>query len=231
MTGTPDSIRAMFDDPDQAARYSDGPTKFVPGFADLHRMVSVLINERAPEAANVLVHGAGGGLELEAFARDYPRWTFVGVDPAKAMLAVAEQRLDSLMDRIQLHHGYIHDAPEGPFDAATSLLTLHFLDERDYTDTVKGIVQRLKPGAPLIVVHSSFPDSEDDRELCLSRYAAFATASGVEPEMAEMARNAVSAQLPRITPEQNVTLLTSAGLRDVKSFYTGFAWHGWVGYA
>jgi tRNA (cmo5U34)-methyltransferase len=231
MTENASSFLDVFENPDQAARYGEGPVKFVPGFSDVHRMVNTLIRERTPETANILVHGAGGGLELEVFARENPRWTFVGVDPAKPMLDVAADRLGPLMARAQLHHGYIDDAPEGPFDAATSLLTLHFLNADEYRKTVKEIVRRLKPGAPLIVVHSSFPSGGVDREISLSRYQTFAIASGVDPEMAEKARDAVSANLPRITPEQNVKLLQSSGLQDVVSFYSGFAWHGWVGYA
>ncbi|WOF72727.1 class I SAM-dependent methyltransferase [Parvibaculaceae bacterium PLY_AMNH_Bact1] len=231
MTDSPSPIMEIFKDPAQAARYSEGPIKFVPGFSDIHRMVGVLINERASKNARILVHGAGGGLELEAFALANPSWTFLGVDPAKPMLDAAGKRLGPLMERIQLHHGYIYDAPEGPFNAATSLLTLHFLDADEYKKTVKEIVRRLNPGAPFIAVHSSFPESGHDREVCLSRYSAFASASGVDPEMADRARNAVSSELPRIGPEQNVALLQSAGLKNVESFYSGFAWHGWVGYA
>ena len=46
------------------------------------------------------------------------------------MLKLAERTLGPLGARVQLQHGYIDDAPDGPFDAATCLLTLHFLDCR-----------------------------------------------------------------------------------------------------
>ncbi len=35
--GAPDFLR-MFSDPAAVARYLDGPRRFVPGLADLHRM-------------------------------------------------------------------------------------------------------------------------------------------------------------------------------------------------
>ena len=227
----PCDFLAAFSDLEQAARYGDGPPRFVPGFADLHRMAGVLIRERAPTDAKVLIHGAGGGLELRAFAEENPRWTFVGVDPAEPMLKQAEALLGPLMKRVRLHCGYIDDAPEGPFDAATSLLTLHFLDADERRRTVSEIVRRLKPGAPVVAAHSSFPQSPPERETWLSRYSAFAVASGAAPEMAEKAREAVAVFPPLFDPERDADILREAGLLDVTPFYAAFTWRGWVGYA
>lgn len=80
-----------FHDPAMVARYHEGPPRFVPGFADMQRMARVLLAERAPVDARVLVLGAGGGLELKAFADGQPGWTFDGVDPSAAMLELARQ--------------------------------------------------------------------------------------------------------------------------------------------
>src|SRR6187401_2776544 len=95
-----------FSDPAAVARYAEGPPRFVPGYFDLHRMSGVLLAERAPENARVLVLGAGGGLELKAFATAQPGWTFDGVDPAGEMLKLAERTLGPLASRARLHEGY-----------------------------------------------------------------------------------------------------------------------------
>jgi tRNA (cmo5U34)-methyltransferase len=89
--GVPDFLR-MFSDPEAVTRYLDGPRRFVPGLADLHRMTGILLAERAPPDAKVLVLGAGGGLELKALAEAHPGWSFVGVDPSGPMLALARER-------------------------------------------------------------------------------------------------------------------------------------------
>ncbi|MEM9623243.1 MAG: class I SAM-dependent methyltransferase [Pseudomonadota bacterium] len=222
---------AMFESPDSAANYADGPAKFTPGFTDIHRMAGVLIRERAPDNAHVLVHGAGGGLELAAFAGANPGWTFVGVDPARAMLDEARRRLGENTARVRFHEGYIDDAPTGPFDAATSLLTLHFLERDARIQTIAAIAERLKSGAPFVAVHSSFPQDETAREQWLSRYEAFAIASGAKPEMAAAARTAVASNLPILAPDEDAAILSQAGLSGVTSFYAGFTWHGWIGYA
>jgi len=39
------ALLASFDDPDHARRYGEGPQRFVPGIADLHRMTAILLAE------------------------------------------------------------------------------------------------------------------------------------------------------------------------------------------
>ena len=221
----------MFDNAEHAAKYADGPAKFMPGFFDLHRMAIVLMRETVPRQGRVLVHGAGGGLELEALAQANTDWKFVGVDPAKAMLDAARQRLEKFLDRIDLHHGFVDTAPDGPFDGATSLLTLHFLDAYEREQAIAEIVRRLRPGAPFIVAHSSFPQDQNERETWLRRYRDFGVLSGVDPEMAETARAAVSSSLPIFDPSEDVAILQNAGLSRLQLFYAAFTWRGWIGYA
>lgn len=219
---------APFSDPQSVARYAEGPPRFVPGFTDLHRMTTILLGERAPREARVLVLGAGGGLELKALAEAHPGWTFDGVDPAAEMLKQAVRTLGPLAPRARLHEGYIDDAPEGPFDAATCLLTLHFLPPEERQRTASEIRKRLKPGAPFVAAHSSFPQGEGERALWLSRYAAFAVASGADPALAQKARAAVAAHLNIFTPEQDEAILRDAGFSGVSLFYAAFTWRGWV---
>lgn len=221
-------LMAPFSDPQSVARYAEGPPRFVPGFSDLHRMTTVLLGERAPREARVLVLGAGGGLELKALAEAHPGWTFDGIDPAAEMLKQAVRTLGPLAPRARLHEGYIDDAPEGPFDAATCLLTLHFLAPEERRRTVSEIRKRLKPGAPFVVAHSSFPQGEAERALWLSRYAAFAVAAGADPALAQKARAAVAAHLNIFTPEQDEAILRDAGFSGVSLFYAAFTWRGWV---
>jgi tRNA (cmo5U34)-methyltransferase len=226
----PDTVVARFSDPAAVARYADGPRRFVPGFADLQRMSGILLAERAPENARVLVLGAGGGLELKAFAKAQPGWSFDGVDPAGEMLKLAARTLGPLASRARLHQGYIDDAPEGPFDAAACLLTLHFLDAEERRRTAAEIRRRLKPGAPFVAAHSSFPQGEG-RARWLSRYAAFAIASGADRDRVEGVRAAVDAHVNILSPEQDEAVLREAGFSDVSLFYAAFTWRGWVGYA
>ena len=220
-----------FADPEAVARYADGPPRFVPGFADLHRMTAILLAERAPAEAHVLVVGAGGGLELQALANAQPSWTFTGVDPAPEMLKLAATTLGPLATRAELIEGYVDDAPDGPFDAATCLLTLHFLDAVERRRTAAEIHRRLRPGAPFVAAHSSFPQNPEVRSQWLARYAAFGVSHGVDPAQAETIRATVDASLALLSPEEDEAVLRAAGFREVTPFYAAFTWRGWVAYA
>lgn len=222
---------ANFNDPKAVAQYTDGPLRFVPGLADLHRMTAILLGERAGSQARVLVLGAGGGMELKALAEAHPGWTFEGVDPAGEMLKLAERTLGDLAARVTLREGYIESASAGPFDAAACLLTLHFLPRAERLQTAAEIHRRLKPGAPFVAAHSSFPQEPAARAQWLARYAAFAVAAGVAPDIAEGARAMVAAHLDVLTPEEDEAVLREAGFSDVTPFYAAFTWRGWVGYA
>ncbi|QJI29416.1 class I SAM-dependent methyltransferase [Pseudomonas sp. ADAK18] len=219
-----------FSDPDAVARYAEGPVRLVPGFDSLQRMTTLLLRESVPPAGNVLVLGAGGGLELKRFADNEPGWRFVGVDPSAEMLKLAQATLGPLAERVELHEGYIDTAPGGPFDGATCLLTLHFVPAEERLRTLKEIWRRLLPGAPLVVAHHSFPQSPNEKARWLKRYAAYAVDSGVPASDAERAIAAISAQLPVLAPEADEELLKAAGFEGVELFYAGFSFKGWVAY-
>ena len=201
----------------------------MPGFFDMHRMVCILLREHAPHSGHILVHGAGGGLELGSFAQFNPDWTFLGVDPSAPMLEQAKQRLGPLNKRVTYHHGLIDDAPAGKFDGASSILTLHVLDADSRLKTATEIVKRLKPGAPFIAVHCSYPQNE--KSLWADRHQAYTSASGIDPETAKSGRETIETVLPILSPEDDAAILREAGLKNLTQFYAAFIWRGWVGYA
>ena len=165
------------------------------------------------------------------FAEANPGWQFDGVDPAAEMLELAKATLGPLIRQVQLHQGYIETAPEGPFDAASCLLTLHFLTPEERRRTLIEVHRRLKPGAPFVVAHLSFPQSEPERALWLSRYVGFATTSGINWEKAQKASAAISERLPLLSPEEDEAILHDAGFSAVNLFYAGFCFRGWVAYS
>lgn len=222
---------SAFSDPQSVARYAEGPTRVVPGFHDLQRMAAILLAEKCPNDGRILVLGAGGGLEIKVFADLQPEWNFVGVDPSPEMLELAKQTVGAHSKRVQLHEGYINDAPKGPFDGATCLLTLHFVPKEERVNTLIELRKRMKSGAPLIVTHHSFPQDDGEKALWLSRYAAFGNSSGVPIDKALNAANAISKTLPTLSPKQDEAMLNQAGFTGTVLFYAGFTFRGWVAYA
>ncbi len=208
--------------------YLEGPPKQVPGFSGLHRMVQLLLAERVPFDGRILVVGAGGGMEIDALASEQPGWRFDGVDPSREMLALAAQTVESHKERVALHEGDIKVAPPGPFDGATSLLTFHFIAPAQRLDTLRAIRQRLKPGAPFVVMHISITSAEPDRSKWLARHLAFAA---TPTAMAGQAIQTMRSKLSILSPEEDESLLREAGFEGVSLFYAGFSFRGWVAYA
>lgn len=219
-----------FTDPAQVADYIQRTERLVPGLHDLHRMVAILLAEGAPSTANVLVLGAGGGLELKALAKQHAHWRFTGVDPSAQMLDLARSLLGPLGERVSLHEGYIDSAAEGPFDAATCLLTLHFLAKDERLRTLRELHRRLRPGAPLVVAHHSFANQGPEQERWLMRNALFAHPADTPAASLAQSIATLKQHLPVLPPEQDVALLHEAGFVDVQLFYCALTFKGWVAY-
>lgn len=219
---------SLFSGAASTAGYAERTARLVPGLADMHTMAGLLLAERAPSDGTILVLGAGGGLELKAFARMQPDWRFLGVDPSADMLEKARDHLGPLGARVSFLEGYIDDAPDTFFDGATCLLTLHFLSREERLKTLSGIRRRLRPGAAFVAVHHSFPTDPEGKDRWLARYAAFSAKSGVSRSLTENGLIAMKERLPVLTPEQDADLLRQAGFADVETFYTAFTFRGWV---
>lgn len=221
-----------FGDASLVASYAQTAPNTVPGYHDIHTMASVLLAERAPDDARVLVLGAGGGLEVKAFATAHPQWSFLAVDPSAPMIELAKTTLGPLAPRMDVHEGYVDDAPEGPFDAATALLLLHLIEREDRLRTITEVHRRLRPGAPFIATHVSYPQGDEaERTRWLDRHVAYLRAAGISAAYVEKAREMISQHLPSLSPDEDRALIEQAGFTNVEPFFSAFSFRGWVGYA
>lgn len=220
-----------FSDPAAVAQYVDNLARLVPGVGALHQMTHVLLAEHVPAHGHVLVLGAGGGVELKAFAQSHAQWRFTGVDPSADMLALAAMTLGEFSRRVELIQGYIESAPEFEFDGATCLLTLHFLARDERLRTLRELRRRLKPGAPLVVAHHSVPADPGEKRLWFRRWGAFTAVNGVPRADAEARAETVADRLPTLSPCEEEDLLRVAGFAKPALFYAALTFRGWVAYA
>jgi tRNA (cmo5U34)-methyltransferase len=86
----------------------------------------------------------------------------------------------------------------------------------------------LVPGAPFVVAHISFPQTEPARSLWIGRHVAF---GGTAPANVEAAKQAIATKLTILSPEEDEALLHEAGFSGVNLFYAGLSFRGWVAYA
>lgn len=217
--------------PFSADGYLSRVVKQVPGVRDLHRMAGLLLSETVPDDGCILALGAGGGMELRALREQQPNWSFAAVDPSAEMIEQAEKTLDGDLNQIAFTHGYIEDAPEGPFDGAICLLVLHFLEPDERLQTLKGLRRRLRPGAPLVVAHHSFPQENGGQDRWLKRYAALQIARGLDPARTQSGIANMKEKLPAIAPSKDETILRDAGFERTELFFAAFTFKGWVTYA
>jgi tRNA (cmo5U34)-methyltransferase len=218
----------FFADPDFAARYREGPPRFVPGHHDMLRMATMLLAEDAPRDAAVLVVGVGGGIEVRHFAEAHAGWRFTGVDPSAQMLAVARSMLAEQALRCDLIEGTVEAASLGPFDAASCLLTLHMIPDGTKLATLRAIRARLRPGAPFVIVDHCLDKADPQFERRLDRYARFALDSGAPPEDVRRACEGIRQSVPMISRAREEALLEQSGFRDAEIFYAGLLWTGWT---
>lgn len=218
-----------FMDATAMANYATETPRKVPGLADLHRMTTLLLDEQAPAASHVLVVGAGGGLELVSLAAARPNWRFTGVDPSPAMLDLAREAVAPFAGRVQLVNGLVDQAPVGPFDGATCLLVLHFLDRSERLRTLREIRRRLRRGARLVVAHHAPP--EGHRERWMARSVAFGSEARADSASAAAAGRLMTERLSLLSAHEEEELLRSSGFVEVEPFYAALSFRGWVAVA
>ena len=135
--------------------YDDTAQHIIPAYQAIYELGHHLLREQVGAEAKILVAGAGTGKEIIDWSQNNPHWSFTGVDPAGPMLSIAQQKVEaaSYGDRISFVHGLIEDVTETDFDAATAILVMQFLkDDGEKLEFLRGIADRLKPGAPVILV-------------------------------------------------------------------------------
>lgn len=219
-----------FADLDNAKTYASGsPALFCPGYEVMQELTHQLILETTPKGGNVLVLGAGGGIELKRFAQLEPSWRFAAVDPSPEMLSVAKDALAEDADRVEWFETYIPDAPAGPFDSATCLLTLHLIsDGGDKLEALKAIRNRLKPGGALAVVDNCYDKSSPDFKKWMDRFVQQARLKGAPEEMLGMVRQGNTEKGESVSPERESELFAEAGFTDVDLYYAALSWRGWI---
>ena len=211
-----------------------GRVRFMPGYPVMLQMCGQLIHEATADEGSVLVVGAGGGLEIEALSQRAPAWRFCGVDPTPNMIADARARVracgaDARVTRVE---GYVHDAPLTKHDAATCLLTLHFVpDDGQKLHTLRAIRERLKPGAPFVLVDCCLDKGASNFAERLERYCQFALDSGAPAEQLDVARDRMTNVGQTVSAAREAELLREAGFSGIELFYAGHSWRGWVSYA
>lgn len=153
---TPESTQKF--DPARAAEYQAQSRIALAGYDACHELSACVLAAAlgVGRSAELLIVGAGGGAQEIVMAGALePAWRFTAVDPSQPMLDLATARLreSGLLERTDIHLGYVEGLPPGQrFDAATLFGVLHHLPgDAAKHGILEAIAARLKPGASLIL--------------------------------------------------------------------------------
>ncbi len=196
----------------------------------LHLCIKILCQD-APEAARVLVVGAGTGLEIADLAKAFPRWRFTAVDPSPDMLAVCRQRCETegIEPRCDFHEGYLNTMPAtAPYDIATSLLVSHFITEptvrRGYFEEIAG---RLRPGGRLINADLAADMGAPDYPKRLDDWLATMRYNGATQESLAELRTLLGTKVALLAPAKVAELIAQAGFAAPTAFFQVMFMHAW----
>lgn len=218
--------------PVPASDYEKMALVAIPGYEAMHTMALSFFRSKLPEKANLLIVGAGGGMELVTFGKSNLQWQMLGVEPSSNMLTIAQKKIEQhgLSERVKLHQGYTHDLPTTPlYDGATCILVMHFLpDDGSKLALLQSIAQRLKSSAYFILVDLFGDTGTETFQQLASVLKLFWEEKGMKPEkMVELLATINKGVHP--IPEPRVfELLKSAGFGNILRFYTGIWYGGWV---
>jgi tRNA (cmo5U34)-methyltransferase len=207
----------------------------MPGVDALYRCIRATCDARLKQDAEILIVGAGGGREIEALAASPRHYRLTGIDPSNAMLEVAREYVASAQasERVALIQGLTADLPDTAiFDAATSILVMHFLPDDGSKKAYLGeIRERLKTGATYLHVDVTFGDRAEFEALAsaMREHAGLVglaeIADAPPTAIAKMAFEQPTSSI--ISEARARELFVSTDFRIVAPFYRGFWYAGW----
>jgi tRNA (cmo5U34)-methyltransferase len=216
----------------RSTTYDTRIRRMVPGYDVLHRLADTCIAADLGPEASVLMVGAGTGTEVLESGLRHPLWTLTAVEPAPDMSLIGRTAIETkgLSARVHWHEGPLDtlEAPE-PFDAATLMLVLHFLSDKDEKSALlSGIADRLKPGAPFVIA-SYFGDPGATRTKKLYDLSqAWAVSNGMTPEDALNKLDPNRRDMHVVSEERIKGLLRETGFIDVQRIYQGLLIGAWA---
>ncbi len=206
----------------RAEVYDTRVQHLIPGYSVIQSLSKSLLESCLPTSAEVLVAGAGTGNEAVSLASNNPGWKITGFDPSPEMIKVAKSKVEKreLAGRIFLFEGFAHRIEEKTlFDAATSILVMHFLpDDGSKDDFACEISKRLKPEAKFVLVDLEGDPASADFKMLFSAWRRHLLSAVEDEEQVDETMGNIMKNV-KFTPENRIReILQNAGFKKVVKF-------------
>ncbi|MGI8500809.1 MAG: class I SAM-dependent methyltransferase [Hassallia sp.] len=219
--------------PISADEYDRTAQLALPGYEAMHTMVLACLQAYLPESADLLVVGSGTGMELTLLGKACPQWHFLGIDPSEKMQAIAKEKMShhQLSQRVKLIQGYTHSLPTDIlYNAATSILVMHFIPPSGKLEFLQSIAQRLHPSAPFVLVDIFGEKQGKEFKELMPILHAYWNAMGLPPQKQQELLTGVDQGVYPLPETSILNLLEQAGFEKTMRFYTGLWVGGWLAF-
>jgi tRNA (cmo5U34)-methyltransferase len=214
---------------EMAAAYDARNTRLAP-IADAMHFLIRLVLPRLPARSRILCAGVGTGAEVLSLGQAFPEWTFLGLDPSAAMLAVCGERLKQagMAGRCELVRGYIQDLPAGEsFDAALSVLVGHFVKREERLGFYRSMVSRIRSGGYLVNTELSFDLDSPEFASMLKDWEQVQALMGATASSLASLPMVLREMLTVLPPAEVESLLRQSGVSMPVRFFQAFMISGW----
>ena len=209
-----------------ARTYDKGMPQRCPGYALALELAGAVLASRLPNAARILVVGAGTGAEILHLAALQPGWRFTALDVSPDMLDVARQRLDEvgLVDRVDFVSSAMQLVEGLPtHDGGLAQLVSQFVPHHEKPAFYAGIARALADTAPLLSLDYR-PELAPDPSVLRH----WALQAGATPEMANVMLSRISDSWYIPKESDLADLWQAAGLLAESSYVQALAYIGTV---
>lgn len=216
-----------FNSPKVVEGYDEHIRKLIPGYEVIHLQVDAILQSVLKPNAHILIVGCGTGYELEYLLKRHPDWKFTAVDPSLTMLQKAQKQVELLGKSTQVTfiHGDTSALPLEPcFDAALSILVVHFVADDIKPAFFKDIYDRLTEKAVLLTY--DLMTCINPMQLHALRYLCLT--QGLTEEQCQKMLERMAQDFFSLTTEGYIKLLEKTGFESVQPYAQILTYQGFI---
>ncbi len=213
---------------ERATKYDSDIETIIPGYSNLHQLISYILKNRLSKRARILIAGTGTSREAVTLASENKGWKIVAFDSAEEMIKVSSEKIKKLKlgEQINLVHGTVDCVENIKFNAATSVLVMHFIKNKK--SFLNEIYKRLKPGGCFILVDICGNKRSGEFNELLSYWVDFQKDNRKDRENIRQTVKHIKNDLRIISEKRTLTLLKDTGFKNTRHFFKSLLINGYI---